>query len=57
VIVEPVEFTCAAQVQFSRDGGATWDAQRRAEVWHLIFVDLGEVAIYCPECAEREFEL
>jgi hypothetical protein len=29
----------------------------RAEVWHLIFVDLGEVAIYCPECAEREFDL
>jgi hypothetical protein len=30
-------------------------SKRRAEVWHLIFVDLGEVAIYCPECAEREF--
>ena len=25
------------------------------EVWHLHFVDLGEIAIYCPECAEREF--
>jgi hypothetical protein len=25
------------------------------EVWRLLFADLGEVAIYCPECAEREF--
>jgi hypothetical protein len=28
---------------------------RREEIWRLLFVDLGEVAIYCPECAEREF--
>jgi hypothetical protein len=28
---------------------------RRGEIWRLLFVDLGEVAIYCPECAEREF--
>jgi hypothetical protein len=28
---------------------------RAGERWHLYFADLGEVAIYCPECAEREF--
>jgi PASTA domain len=26
LIVDPVGFTCGAQVQFSRDGGVTWDA-------------------------------
>ncbi len=25
------------------------------EPWCLRFADLGEVAVYCPECAEREF--
>jgi hypothetical protein len=25
------------------------------EFWSLRFADLGEVAIYCRECAEREF--
>ena len=25
------------------------------EVWRLVFADLGEVAVHCPECAEREF--
>lgn len=25
------------------------------ELWFLLFVDLSEVAIFCPECAEREF--
>jgi hypothetical protein len=25
------------------------------ELWRLYFADIGEVAIYCPECAEREF--
>ncbi len=25
------------------------------ELWRLLFADIGEVAIYCPECAEREF--
>jgi len=24
-------------------------------LWHLLFVDIGEVAVYCPGCAEREF--
>jgi hypothetical protein len=28
---------------------------RRGELWRLYFIDLGEVAIRCPECAEREF--
>jgi hypothetical protein len=25
------------------------------ELWRLSFADIGEVAIYCPECAAREF--
>jgi hypothetical protein len=25
------------------------------ELWRLFFADLGEVAAYCPDCAEREF--
>jgi hypothetical protein len=25
------------------------------ELWRLFFADLREVAVYCPECAEREF--
>jgi hypothetical protein len=25
------------------------------EVWRLYFADIGELAIYCPECSEREF--
>ena len=25
------------------------------ERWSLRFADLGEVAVYCPECDEREF--
>lgn len=28
---------------------------RPGELWRLLFADIGEVAIYCPECAEREF--
>jgi hypothetical protein len=28
---------------------------RPAEVWRLYFADIGKVAIYCPDCAEREF--
>jgi hypothetical protein len=28
---------------------------RSGETWQLRFADIGEVAIYCPECAEREF--
>ena len=30
--------------------------QERDDGWHLYFADVGEVAIYCPDCAEREFE-
>jgi len=26
-----------------------------AEVWRILFADIGEVAIYCTTCAEREF--
>jgi len=25
------------------------------QTWRILFVDIGEVAIHCPECAEREF--
>jgi hypothetical protein len=25
------------------------------ERWQLYFADIGEVAVYCPECAKREF--
>ena len=25
------------------------------ERWSLRFADIGEVAVYCPECDEREF--
>jgi hypothetical protein len=28
----------------------------RGDVWRLLFADIGEVAVYCPECAEREFD-
>jgi hypothetical protein len=28
---------------------------RAGELWRLYFADIGEVAIYCPACAEREF--
>jgi hypothetical protein len=27
----------------------------RDELWLLYFADTGEVAIYCPKCAEREY--
>jgi hypothetical protein len=30
-------------------------AARPGEFWRLFFADLGEVAVYCPRCAEREF--
>ena len=29
--------------------------QQQDEFWHLRFADIGEVAIYCPVCAEWEF--
>ena len=25
------------------------------EIWRAYFVDIGEVALFCPHCAEREF--
>ena len=28
---------------------------RSGERWSLRFADLGEVAVYCPECDELEF--
>jgi hypothetical protein len=28
---------------------------RAGEMWRVLFADIGEVAVYCPECAEREF--
>jgi NAD-dependent SIR2 family protein deacetylase len=28
---------------------------RLGELWRLLFADIGEIAVYCPECAEREF--
>jgi hypothetical protein len=30
-------------------------APPRGELWRLYFADIGEVVIYCPECAAREF--
>jgi hypothetical protein len=27
----------------------------RSEVWCLYFADVGEVVLYCPDCAPREF--
>jgi hypothetical protein len=30
-------------------------SKRRGEVWQLIFIDLADGRIYCPDCAEREF--
>jgi hypothetical protein len=29
--------------------------QQRDDGWHLYYADLGEVAIYWPDCAEQEF--
>jgi hypothetical protein len=29
---------------------------RREELWRIYFADIGEAVIYCPHCAEREFE-
>jgi hypothetical protein len=29
--------------------------RQRDAGWRLYYVDNGEVAIYCPRCAEREF--
>jgi hypothetical protein len=29
--------------------------RRPGELWRLYFADVGEVAVYCPECAGREF--
>jgi hypothetical protein len=26
------------------------------ELWRFYFADISEVAIYCPECGEREFD-
>jgi hypothetical protein len=41
-----LDLTCAACGRLPRVG----------EVWRVVFVDLGEVAVDCPaECAEREF--
>jgi ribosomal protein L44E len=28
---------------------------RRGEVWRVLFADIGEVYVFCPVCAEREF--
>jgi hypothetical protein len=29
--------------------------REREEGWQLYLADIGEVAIYCPDCVEREF--
>jgi hypothetical protein len=29
--------------------------QQQDELWHVQFADIGELVIYCPECAEGEF--
>jgi hypothetical protein len=28
---------------------------RPGEVWRVLFADIGEAVVYCPDCAEREF--
>jgi hypothetical protein len=28
---------------------------RAGETWRILFADIAEAVIYCPECAEREF--
>jgi ribosomal protein L44E len=28
---------------------------RPSETLRVVFIDIGEAATYCPECAEREF--
>jgi hypothetical protein len=28
---------------------------RPGETWRILFADVGEAFIFCPECAEREF--
>jgi hypothetical protein len=30
--------------------------KRGGETWRIYFADIGEAVIYCPECAEREFD-
>jgi hypothetical protein len=40
-----VDLTCAESGRLPRAG----------ETWRIVFVDIGEVVTYCPECAEREF--
>jgi ribosomal protein L44E len=27
---------------------------RAGETWRVLFIDIGEAATYCPDCAERE---
>ena len=46
VQAEQVAQVCCAECR------GEWPA---GELWHLRFADLGEVVIFCPECAEREF--
>jgi hypothetical protein len=40
-----LDLTCAECGRRSRAG----------ETWRILFADVGEAFIFCPECAEREF--
>jgi hypothetical protein len=41
-----LDITCAECGRSSRAG----------ETWRTLFAAIGEVYIFCPECAEREFD-
>ena len=49
--VELVVKEAPAEVSCTECGRRRLDGER----WRLWFADLGEVAVYCPECDEREF--
>ena len=36
-------------------GAACSRRSRAGETWRILFADVGEAFIFCPECAEREF--
>ena len=31
-------------------------SSRPDETWRVLFADVGEAFIFCPECAQREFD-
>ena len=49
--VEPAATEAPAEVSCTECGRRPLPGER----WSLRFADLGEVAVYCPECDDREF--